>query len=129
MTKKIPFKNDSIYFQYNVKDFDRAKKFYTEILGFEIIYDGGSEVGWCELALPVKGAKLGLNLKREGEITLGSGTLTFDVTDLDATKSYLESNNVKTTDITDMPDMVSYFDINDSEGNRIQIVAEPRVKG
>lgn len=128
MTSKIPFKTDSIYFQYNVKDFDRAKKFYTEIFGFEITFDGGSEVGWCELDLPVKGAKLGLNLKLEGDITPGSGTLTFDVTDLDATKSYLESNNIKTTNITDLPDMVSYFDMYDSEGNRIQIVAEPRVK-
>lgn len=128
MTSKIPFKTDSIYFQYNVKDFDRAKKFYTEIFGFEITFDGGSEVGWCELDLPVKGAKLGLNLKLEGDITPGSGTLTFDVTDLDATKSYLESNNIKTTNITDLPDMVSYFDMYDSEGNRIQIVAELRVK-
>ncbi|UCG03807.1 MAG: VOC family protein [Candidatus Heimdallarchaeota archaeon] len=125
---KFPFKKDSIYFQYNVKDIDRAKKFYSEIFGFEITWDGGSEVGWCELALPVHGVKLGLNLKREGEITPGSGTLTFDVTDLDAAKSYLEEQDVKTADITDIPDMVSYFDIFDSEGNRIQIVAEPRVK-
>ncbi len=129
MTRKISFKEDSIYFQYNVIDFDRAKKFYTKIFGFEITFDGGSEVGWCELALPVKGAKLGLSLKREGEITPGSGTLTFDVADLDTTKSYLESNNIKTTDITDIPDMVSYFNMYDSEGNMIQIVAEPRVKG
>lgn len=128
MTSKIPFKNDSIYFQYNVKDIDRAKKFYTGIFGFEITWDGGSEVGWCELALPVKGAKLGLNLKREGEITPGSGVLTFDVNDLDVAKSYLEDKDVKTTDIIDIPDMVSYFDMHDSEGNIIQIVAEPRVK-
>jgi len=128
MKKEFPSKKDSIYFQYNVKDIDRAKKFYTDIFGFEITWDGGTEVGWCELALPVKGVKLGLNLKREGEITPGSGVLTFDVTDLDAAKSYLEDKDVKTTDITDIPNMVSYFDMYDSEGNIIQIVAEPRVK-
>lgn len=125
---KIPFTKDSIYFQYEVADIERAKRFYKEIFGFEITWDGGTEVGWCELALPVKGAKLGLSLKIEGEITPGSGILTFDVTDLDATKSYLESKKIKTTDIIDIPAMVSYFDCYDSEGNRIQIVSEPRVK-
>ncbi|UCE13849.1 MAG: VOC family protein [Candidatus Heimdallarchaeota archaeon] len=128
MTNKISFKKDSIYFQYDVSDIERAKKFYNETFGFEIAWEGGTEVGWCELALPVNGAKLGLNLKREGDITPGSGTLTFDVTNLDATKSYLESKDVKTTEITDIPEMVSYFDCYDSEGNRIQIVSEPRVK-
>ncbi|MFX0124266.1 MAG: VOC family protein [Candidatus Hodarchaeota archaeon] len=125
---EFPSKKDSIYFQYNVKDINRAKTFYSSIFGFKITWDGGPEIGWCELALPVKGVKLGLNLKREGEITPGSGTLTFDVTDLDAAKSYLENQAVKTTDIVDIPDMVSYFDMYDSEGNIIQIVADPRVK-
>ncbi|MFW9905547.1 MAG: VOC family protein [Candidatus Thorarchaeota archaeon] len=128
MTNEIPFKKDSIYFQYNVKDMDRAKEFYTEIMGFKITWDGGSEVGWCELDLPVEGVKLGLNLKLEGEIINGSGILTIDVADLDITKSYLKNKDVKTTDITDIPDMVSFFDIYDSEGNKIQIVSEPRVK-
>ncbi|MFX0012958.1 MAG: VOC family protein [Promethearchaeota archaeon] len=128
MTEKFPVKTDSLYFQYSVKDINRAKQFYNDIFGFEITWDGGSEVGWCELALPVKGAKLGLSLKQEGEITPGSGVLTFDVTDLVAAKIYLENKEVKTTDITDIPDMVSFFDMYDSEGNRIQIVAEPRVK-
>ncbi|MFX1286339.1 MAG: VOC family protein [Promethearchaeota archaeon] len=129
MNKEFPFKKNSIYFQYNVKDIDRAKNFYADIFGFKVTWDGGSEVGWCELALPIKGVKLGLSLKLEGEITPGSGILTFDVTDLDAAKSYLEKNDIKTTDITDIPKLVSFFDMYDSEGNRIQIVAEPRAKG
>jgi predicted enzyme related to lactoylglutathione lyase len=128
MSEKIPFRKDSIYFQYSVSDFDRAKEFYTDVFGFEKTWDGGLEAGWCEFALPVKGVKLGLNLKKEGEITPGSGILTFDVTDLDETKKYLESKQVKTTNIIDIPNMVSYFDMFDSEGNRIQIVSEPRVK-
>ena len=31
-----------------------------------------------------------------------------------------------TTDIVDVPDMVSYFNLADSEGNRLQIVSDPR---
>ena len=64
----IPYKKGSIYFQYSVKDFDRAKKFYSEVLGFEKTWDGGAEAGWAEFALPAKGAMLGLNLLREGEV-------------------------------------------------------------
>ncbi len=41
---------------------------------------------------------------------------------------YLQNKNVKITEITDIPDLVSYFDMYDSEGNRIQIVAEPGTK-
>jgi predicted enzyme related to lactoylglutathione lyase len=128
MTDKIPFKNDSIYFQYNVSDFDKAKAFYKDIFGFELSWDGGAEVGWCEFNLPVQGAKLGLNLQKERDFSNDSGVLTFDVTNLDSTKSYLEGKEVKTSDIVDIPDMVSYFNCWDTEGNRIQFVAEPRVK-
>jgi predicted enzyme related to lactoylglutathione lyase len=124
----MPYKKGSVYFQYQVKDFDRAKKFYSDVMGFEITWDGGTEVGWAEFALPAEGARLGINLIREGELRQGSGTLTMDVEDLDACKKYLGSKSVDTTDITDIPDMVSYFNMKDPEGNLIQVVAEPRVK-
>ena len=48
--------------------------------------------------------------------------------DLEATKSYLEGKGLETGEMTDVPDMVSYFNTVDSEGNRIQIVSDPRVK-
>jgi predicted enzyme related to lactoylglutathione lyase len=124
----MPYKKGSVYFQYQVKDFDRAKKFYSEVMGLEIKWDGGAEVGWAEFALPAEGAKLGINLIREGEHRQGSGTLTMDVEDLDSCKTYLESKDIDTSDITDIPDMVSYFNLKDPEGNPIQVVAEPRVK-
>jgi len=124
----MPYKEGSVYFQYQVKDFDRAKKFYSEIMGFDITWDGGAEVGWAEFALPARGAKLGINLIRDGEHRQGSGTLTLDVDDLDACKTYLESKGLDTSDIMDIPDMVSYFNLKDPEGNPIQVVAEPRVK-
>lgn len=124
----MPYKKGSVYFQYQVKDFDRAKKFYSEIMGFEITWDGGAEVGWAQFELPAKGAQLGINLLREGELRQGSGTLTMDVEDLDVCKSYFESKGIEASDIEDIPDMVSYFNIKDPEGNPIQVVAEPRVK-
>ncbi|MFX1513562.1 MAG: VOC family protein [Promethearchaeota archaeon] len=128
--KKYPiaFNEESIYFSYDVTDFKRAKEFYTNIFNFEITFDAGNEIGWCELDLPVKGVKLGLNLKQEGEMNIGSGKIVFMVNDLDATKDYLENKDVKTENIVDIPDMVSYFNMYDSEGNIIQIISDPRVK-
>jgi predicted enzyme related to lactoylglutathione lyase len=124
----LPYKKGSVYFQYQVKDYERAKKFYSEIMGFEMTWDGGAEIGWGEFDLPAKGAKLGINLITEGEHRQGSGTLTLEVENLEKTKSYLEGKGVKTTEINDIPNMVSYFNISDSEDNAIQIVADPRVR-
>jgi predicted enzyme related to lactoylglutathione lyase len=111
-----------------IKNYDRAVKFYQDVFGFEKVWDQGEEAGWCEFALPVKGAKLGLNLITEGEVKKGSGVIVFDVSDLEVTKKYLEGKGVKTTDIVDVPDMVSYFNMYDSEGNPIQFASEPRMK-
>lgn len=104
------------------------KKFYTEVLGLEVLWDGGVEVGWVEFGLPVPGARLGLNILREGEVKAGSGTLVPVVHDLEITKKFLESKDVETEDIVDIPDMVSWFNAKDPEGNIIQFVADPRVK-
>ncbi|MHA1577424.1 MAG: VOC family protein [Candidatus Thorarchaeota archaeon] len=123
----VPYKEDSIYFQYAVTDYERSKKFYEEILGFEKVFDAGAEVGWVEFALPVANARLGLNVNPEAKIIQGSGVLTLNMADLDKTKSYFDSKGTETTDIVDIPDMVSYFNISDPDGNRIQIIADPRV--
>ncbi len=128
MPEKIPYRKDSVYFQYYVTDFGRARKFYGDVLGFNIAWDMGDDVGWIEYALPVKGAKIGLNLVTEGKVKPSSAKLTLDVTDIEKMKDYLTSKGVKTDEITDIPNMVSYFNIKDPDGNPIQIVAEPRIK-
>ncbi|MHA1994064.1 MAG: VOC family protein [Candidatus Hodarchaeales archaeon] len=129
MNKEFPFKSDSLYFQYSVKDIERAKNFYVETFGFEVAFDGGTEVGWCELVLPVKGTKLGLNLLPEAaKLVQGSGVLTFEVTDLEKAKGLLTKKKVHADDIIDIVDMVSYFNAIDSEGNKLQFVGEPRIK-
>jgi predicted enzyme related to lactoylglutathione lyase len=48
-----------------------------------------------------------------------------EVEDINEAKKYIEAKGVKTTEITTVPDMVSYFDIKDSEVNGIQIVSTP----
>jgi len=52
--------------------------------------------------------------------------LTFNVDDLKGSKRYFESKKIKTTENVDVLDMASYFNLSDSEGNRVQIDSAPR---
>ncbi len=120
--KVYPIPYRTVYFQLSVEDLERAKMFYEEVFGLDVVWYMSPEAGWCELQLPGGASKLGLNAGGKG------GTLTFDVEDLEATKAYLEGKGLETGEIVDVPDMVSYFNTRDTEGNRVQIVSEPRVK-
>ena len=122
-----PIKIDKMYFKLKVVDMERAKKFYEEVFGFKIEWYEDPEVGWCEFNLPGGDPRLGLNLIEEGDIAPDSGVFTIQVLNLEETKEYLEEKGIKTTDIVDIPNMVSFFDMTDSEGNRVQIVANPRI--
>jgi len=112
------------YFQIQVKDLERAKAWYEDILGLDSLFFA-SEVGWGEMQLHGGDPKLGLNLaeKPQGE---NWGKLMIEVEDIKEAKEYMEKKGIKTNEITIIPDMVTYFDIKDSEGNSIQIVAVPK---
>ena len=120
--KKYPISFKTVYFQLGVDDLDRAKEFYEKIFGLDVTFYISPEVGWSELQLPGGAPRLGLNTSPDS-----GGVLTFEVEDLEGTKGYLESRDIETTEIIDVPDMVSYFNISDSEGNRVQIVSDPRI--
>ncbi len=118
---------DLVYVSLNVADYDRAKKFYQDIFNFKVSYDAGIEVGWCELELPMVGVTIGLNYNPDVPVKHGATTLGLQVNDLNKTEMYLKSKEVKTEDIFDLPDMVSILNIYDSEENKIQLIAPPRV--
>ena len=120
----------SIYFQLRAKDLERAKKFYEDVFNLEVTWYMSPEAGWCELRLPGTGSKIGLNTLGEGEVADPNwGKLTLEVAALEKAKTYLMSKGVETTEIMDVPGMVSYFGMEDSEGNNLQIVSDPRVEG
>ncbi len=103
----IEYKEETkAYFILSVTDLQSAKEFYKDIFGFEVLFDykiAGlpEEIGWAELSLPFNGARLGLNLLQEGKVQQGSGQLSFYVTDINATKKYIESKGVETKDVQD----------------------------
>ncbi|MHA1198312.1 MAG: VOC family protein [Candidatus Heimdallarchaeaceae archaeon] len=126
--REYPVSIRNLYFQIKVTDLERAKKFYEDVFNFDVSWYMGPEGGWCEMWFPGKVARLGLNLVEEDhEYLPNSGVLTFDVSDIEATKKYFEGKDIETTDIVDIPKMVSFFNIKDSEGNSLQIVTDPRI--
>ena len=126
--RKNPIIFDRMIFQIKVRNIERAKKFYEEIFGFENIWYEGPEIGWTEFNLPGDSPHLGLNSVEEGEeFDMDSGVFTIQVKNLEETKKFLEKNGIETSEITDIPDMVSYFNMTDPEGNRVQIVSDPRI--
>ena len=126
--KKSPIIFDRMIFQIKVRNIERAKKFYEEIFGFENIWYEGPEIGWTEFNLPGDSPHLGLNSVEEGEeFEMDSGVFTIQVKNLEETKKFLDKKGIETSEITDIPNMVSYFNMTDPEGNRVQIVSDPRI--
>lgn len=137
-TKKVvkakveSFKNfhtkDPVWVTMAVKDLERAKKWYNEVMEFET----GThipEAGWSDLKLPAPGAMLGLNVLTEGEVTPGGTTFNFPVNNLEKALATLKAKGATViSDIIDVPNMISMFNIQDSEGNVITLLGEPRVK-
>jgi catechol 2,3-dioxygenase-like lactoylglutathione lyase family enzyme len=99
-------KNNQVYFILNVTDLQIAKDFFEDIFDFKVLFDYKTagldeEMGWMELSLPCQGARLGLNLIREGQVIQGSGQLCFYVKDVNATREFIEQNGITTDDVTD----------------------------
>jgi len=101
-------------FEYDVHDMKRAVTWYKEILGLEVVFQGGE----ChtEFALPVKGARLALSLADKNKRILKSGRLFIPVTDIDAVEAHLIKKGVK-THREKVDDVVSILWVEDSEGN------------
>jgi hypothetical protein len=81
-------------FEYDVHDMKRVVTWYKEILGLEVVFQGGE----ChtEFALPVKGVRLALSLADKHKKILKCGRFFIPVTDINAIESCLIAKGVKT---------------------------------
>jgi predicted enzyme related to lactoylglutathione lyase len=103
---------------FHVKDLAAAKRWYKDVLGFEVVFDL-AEQGWCELATPSKDAKLGL---AADDTASGSNQAycAFGVKDMDAARSGLAKHGVKLEgDVVELPGLVKLLYFRDPEGNRL----------
>lgn len=111
-----------------VADQERAKKFYTKVLGFELRTDAplypGSEARWIDVA--PKGAQTGLilylpdeNWSHYQQVVGKSQALTFTVTDLATTHAELVAKGVTFVQEPSNEPWGSFAILQDSEGNRL----------
>lgn len=117
MTNSISnlIKNDTIMFEYDVHDMQRAVAWYKDILGLEIIFEGGD----ChtEFALPVKGARLALSWVEPDVKIEKAARLFIPTSNIYAVEAYLQAKGVQAEPIRNVDDVVLILRVEDSEGN------------
>src|SRR5512146_3322927 len=112
---------------YTVSDWQRAKKFYGETLGLPVAAFITDEVGWMEFG-EKDGVHLAIELWRQaGQMPpVGRGGIAvFEVDDAYAAVAELRQKGVKCDDVVAIPDMVTYADFFDPDGNKLQLAGPP----
>src|SRR5262245_65123511 len=56
--------NRNLTISVGVSDFERAIEWYTDVLGFELVYKL-EKYGWCEMSTPTKHGTIGLGQTEE----------------------------------------------------------------
>jgi lactoylglutathione lyase len=116
-----------------VADQDRAKDFYTNVLGFELRTDAplypGATARWVAVAPKGAATEVILYLPDENwehyrQVVGQSQALTFNVTDMEALHADLKAKGVTFVQEPERQPWGNYAIIRDSEGNRL-ILSEP----
>ena len=117
------FKNVSVV-QYYVVDWEKAKKFYSEVLEWPVAYVDDT-IGWMEFGNENE-TRIAIN-RWEGPEPVpprnGGATCILSVESAHATTKALRERGVKCDDAVDIPGVVSFGTFYDPEGNRIQFAA------
>ena len=118
-----------------VSDQDRAKEFYTNVLGFELRTDAplypGATARWVAIAPAGAKTEVILYLPDENwehyQQTVGkSQALTFEVSDIAALYQELKAKGVTFLEEPDVQPWGTFAAIQDSEGNSLILVEQPQ---
>jgi predicted enzyme related to lactoylglutathione lyase len=118
-----------------VSDQDRAKEFYTNVLGMELRTDAplspGSTSRWVAVAPPGSKTEIVLYLPDENwehyrQVVGKSQAVTLDVTDIANLHAELKAKGVQFTQEPDPQPWGTYAMIQDSEGNQLLLVEQPK---
>lgn len=115
-----------------VNDQDKARAFYTDVLGFELRQDSPmGESRW--LAVAPKGArteiilyKMDENWEHYKQVMGKSQAITFNVTDIQALHADLKEKGVRITQKPDPQPWGTYMMILDQDDNALLMVEEPK---
>lgn len=104
---------------YNVKDKNRALRFWEDVLGIKQIPSQVDSEHILWLQLP-SGAMVHL-IENEAGASSPSHHGAFEVDDIEAAREAIRAKSVETTDISTRNDGQRAFFLHDTEGNRIEI--------
>src|SRR3954452_18166887 len=118
-----------------VSNQNRAKDFYTKVLGLELRQDSplapGTDARWVSVA--PKGATTEAilyvpdeNWEHYRQVVGKSQALTFNVTDMQALSQDLKAKGVKFVQEPDVQPWGTFAIIEDSEGNHLILVEQPK---
>jgi len=100
-----------------VSDMAASIKWYTEVLGFELLYQL-DDMGWAEMKSSVPGVNVGVS--QVEDVKLGGPTPTFGVSDINAARATLEAQSVRFDGETmTIPGMVKLATFFDPDGNSL----------
>lgn len=119
-----------------VSDQERAKKFYTETLGFKLHQDAplypGAANRWISV-VPQEGSQTEVilylpdeNWEHYKQVVGQSQAVTFDVTDMASLVADLKQKGVQFTQEPDPQPWGTYATFVDSEGNKLLLVEQPK---
>ena len=102
-----------------VKDLDASINWYTEVLGFQLLYRV-DDIGWCELQSSVDKVNVGLSQVEDPQP--GGATPTFGVDDIQVAQTSLSSSGAKIEgDVITYPGMVKLLNFYDPDGNSLML--------
>ena len=100
---------------YRVRDLDRARAFYRDVLGFEEVFvdfdDGWSRLTHGEMEIAVA----------EGDPAESSGVAHIDVEDVKADAERLRGEGIEVGVVLELHGQIRLVDVFDPDGNRIQL--------
>ena len=109
---------------YRVSDVEAARVFYTEQLGFELVYFDEQD-RWLRLVR--NGVEIAVaEGEFEGEAAPGEEDVvaTVDVEDIKAEAERLRAAGVNVGVVIEIPGAIRLLDVFDPDGNRIQLMQE-----
>lgn len=120
MSSSIDFKGD-LTLSMRVRDMDASIRWYTEKLGFELMYRI-DEMNWCEMRSPIQNVTVGLG--QSAEMTPNDSCVpVWGVKDIAAARKTLESKGVRFNgESVEVPNMVKLATFFDPDNNSWMLV-------
>lgn len=101
---------------YQVSDLEAAKKFYSEAMGLDKIFE---MEGWAEFSHKEGGVSIGLSSNGSGQ---SGATVVLRVDDLDRAREELSHKGVEFIgEVEEIPGVVRIATFRDSSGNQLQL--------